>query len=33
MKNTIEAAPYPFTTDGNLALVVIDMQRDFLEPG
>jgi nicotinamidase-related amidase len=29
----IEAAPYPFPTAGGFALVVIDMQRDFLEPG
>jgi nicotinamidase-related amidase len=27
------ALPYPFPLDGGLALVVIDMQRDFLEPG
>jgi len=33
MKNNIDATPYPFATDRNLALVVIDMQRDFLEPG
>lgn len=33
MNQTIEAQPYPFTTASNMALVVIDMQRDFLEPG
>ena len=33
MKNTIEAQPYPFATADNMALVLIDMQRDFLEPG
>ena len=33
MNKTIEAKPYPFTTAANMALVVIDMQRDFLEPG
>ena len=31
---TIEAQPYAYRFDpGKLALVVIDMQRDFLEPG
>lgn len=25
--------PYPFATGGKTALVVIDMQRDFVEPG
>ncbi|HVR63744.1 MAG TPA: isochorismatase family cysteine hydrolase [Polyangia bacterium] len=29
----IPAAPYAFPGDGNVALVVIDMQRDFLEEG
>ena len=31
----IPAYPYPFTlpTDTGLALLIIDMQRDFLEPG
>ena len=30
----ITARPYPFTFPGDgLALIVIDMQRDFLEPG
>jgi nicotinamidase-related amidase len=29
----IAAAPGPFPTDGGLALLVVDMQRDFLEPG
>ena len=29
----IPAEPYPFPGDGALALLVIDMQRDFLEPG
>jgi nicotinamidase-related amidase len=30
----VEAAPYPFALDpASTALVVIDMQRDFLEPG
>lgn len=30
----IQAAPYPFNfPPGKLALVVIDMQRDFVEPG
>jgi nicotinamidase-related amidase len=30
----IEAEPYPFNLDpGRAALVIIDMQRDFLEPG
>ncbi len=26
------ALPYPFPADGNAALLIIDMQRDFLEP-
>ena len=31
---TIDAKPYEFTFEkGRLALVIIDMQRDFLEPG
>ena len=31
---TIEAAPYPLTLDlDRSALLIIDMQRDFLEPG
>lgn len=31
---SIPAAPYPFTLDpATTALVLIDMQRDFLEPG
>jgi nicotinamidase-related amidase len=31
---TVDARPYPFTFDpARTALVVIDMQRDFLEPG
>lgn len=29
----IQAAPYPFPVEGTLALLIIDMQRDFLEPG
>ena len=29
----IPAAPYPFPTAGGIALLIIDMQRDFLEPG
>jgi len=29
----IQALPYAFPAAGELALVVIDMQRDFLEPG
>jgi nicotinamidase-related amidase len=29
----IDAAPYPFPAAGELALLVIDMQRDFLELG
>jgi nicotinamidase-related amidase len=34
MTATVEARPYPFTFDpATTALVVIDMQRDFLEPG
>jgi len=31
---TVDARPYPFTFDpASTALVVIDMQRDFMEPG
>ncbi|MGF1624143.1 MAG: cysteine hydrolase family protein [Alphaproteobacteria bacterium] len=31
---TVDAAPFPFTMPpGRTALVVIDMQRDFVEPG
>jgi len=31
---TVEARPYAYTLDeGHTALVVIDMQRDFIEPG
>jgi nicotinamidase-related amidase len=31
---TVDARPYPFTFDpASTALLVIDMQRDFLEPG
>jgi nicotinamidase-related amidase len=31
---TVDARPYPFTFDpATTALVVIDMQRDFMEPG
>jgi nicotinamidase-related amidase len=31
---SVEAAPYPFSFDpAETALVLIDMQRDFLEPG
>ena len=31
---TIEAEPQPITIDSDrTALVIIDMQRDFLEPG
>jgi nicotinamidase-related amidase len=34
MTATVDARPYPFTFDpATTALVVIDMQRDFLEPG
>lgn len=34
MSATVPALPYPFTFDpATTALVVIDMQRDFLEPG
>jgi nicotinamidase-related amidase len=33
MTTTVNAAPYPFAASPNMALVVIDMQRDFLEPG
>jgi biuret amidohydrolase len=31
--SAIPAAPYPFPLEGGVALIVIDMQRDFLEPG
>jgi len=32
--NTVPAEPYPFTFDpASTALVIIDMQRDFVEPG
>ncbi len=31
---TVEAQPYPYAfPPGRTALVVIDMQRDFIEPG
>ena len=31
---TVTADPYPFVFDpAHAALIVIDMQRDFLEPG
>ncbi len=34
MSANVDARPYPFTFDpATTALVVIDMQRDFLEPG
>jgi nicotinamidase-related amidase len=34
MTATVDARPYPFTFDpASTALVVIDMQRDFMEPG
>ncbi|MDF1740974.1 MAG: cysteine hydrolase [Verrucomicrobiales bacterium] len=34
MHHSIEAKPYPFEFDpGCCALLIIDMQRDFLEPG
>jgi nicotinamidase-related amidase len=34
MAATVPALPYPYTFDpASTALVVIDMQRDFLEPG
>jgi isochorismate hydrolase len=34
MKTQIAAEPQPITVDLNrTALVIIDMQRDFLEPG
>ncbi|WP_234731431.1 cysteine hydrolase family protein [Acidocella facilis] len=34
MSREIEARPAPFVLDiGRVALVIIDMQRDFLEPG
>ncbi len=34
MKRTIDAQPGPFTFDpASTALIVIDMQRDFIEPG
>jgi nicotinamidase-related amidase len=29
----VDARPYPFFCDRHTALIVIDMQRDFLEPG
>ena len=32
--NTVPAEPYPFEFDpATTALVIIDMQRDFVEPG
>ena len=34
MMGMIAASPSPFRfEDGRVALIVIDMQRDFLEPG
>jgi nicotinamidase-related amidase len=34
MSMTLKAAPYDYTFDvGTTALVIIDMQRDFVEPG
>jgi nicotinamidase-related amidase len=33
MMAEIRATPYPFFCDRQTALLVIDMQRDFLEPG
>ena len=34
MSATVEALPYPFALDAKrVALIVIDMQRDFIEPG
>jgi len=30
---SIDALPYPFFCDRQTALLIIDMQRDFLEPG
>jgi nicotinamidase-related amidase len=33
VKSILGVRPYAFPTEGNLALVVIDMQRDFLEEG
>src|ERR1044072_2283109 len=31
---TVDARPYPYTFDpATTALIVIDMQRDFMEPG
>ncbi|MFC4948749.1 cysteine hydrolase family protein [Pseudonocardia sp. GCM10023141] len=34
MTSTVPAEPYPFTFDqASTALVIIDMQRDFVEPG
>jgi nicotinamidase-related amidase len=33
VKSILGVRPYAFPTQGNLALVVIDMQRDFLEEG
>ena len=33
-RTTVEAAPYPYAADlSRTALLVIDMQRDFVEPG
>jgi nicotinamidase-related amidase len=33
MSARIPAEPYPFPREGGMALVIIDMQRDFLDPG
>ena len=34
MTASVDALPYPFTFEpATTALIVIDMQRDFLEPG
>ncbi len=34
MSITVPAAPYPYALDPDAtALIVIDMQRDFVEPG
>ena len=34
MAIAVPATPYPYPLDpGRTALVVIDMQRDFIEPG
>lgn len=30
---TVPADPYPFALDGRIALLCIDFQRDFMEPG